>query len=97
MTPPCTVIFETVKLMLRRQVIEDLDVLWGLYCDPEVTKHIPYAPRTITEARAELEWPMNGHPKNPDLGLCASIHKASGRFIGRCGLLPWTIDGRKEV
>jgi ribosomal-protein-alanine N-acetyltransferase len=40
---------------------------------------------------------MNGHPKNPQLGLWATIHKESGKFIGRCGLLPWTIDGQDEV
>ena len=40
---------------------------------------------------------MNGHPKHPELGLWATIHKESGNFIGRCGLLPWEIDGLNEV
>jgi ribosomal-protein-alanine N-acetyltransferase len=40
---------------------------------------------------------MNGHPRNPDLGLWATIYKENGKFIGRCGLLPWSIDGRQEV
>jgi ribosomal-protein-alanine N-acetyltransferase len=31
------------------------------------------------------------------LGLWATILKETGAFIGRCGLLPWTIDGRAEV
>jgi RimJ/RimL family protein N-acetyltransferase len=31
------------------------------------------------------------------LGLWATIHKGSGRFIGRCGLLPWKIEGQNEV
>ncbi|MEX2201740.1 MAG: GNAT family N-acetyltransferase, partial [Dongiaceae bacterium] len=31
------------------------------------------------------------------LGLWATIHKPSGRFIGRCGLLPWTIEDRLEI
>ena len=29
--------------------------------------------------------------------LWAAIDKASGQFIGRCGLLPWTIDQQEEV
>jgi len=29
--------------------------------------------------------------------LWATIYKESGRFIGRCGLLPWTINGQQEV
>ena len=97
MTGPYTVILETERLLLRRQVIEDLDDLWALYCDPEITKYIPDAPRTYAEAREELEWHMNGHPRHPELGLWATIHKETGKFIGRCGLLPWTIDGKLEV
>jgi RimJ/RimL family protein N-acetyltransferase len=31
------------------------------------------------------------------MGLWATIHKGTGKFIGRCGLLPWTIDQREEV
>jgi RimJ/RimL family protein N-acetyltransferase len=62
-----------------------------------VTKYIPDAPRTFEETREELEWFMNGHPKFPELGLWATIHKETGMFIGRCGLLPWTIDSQNEV
>ena len=40
---------------------------------------------------------MNGHPDHPELGLWATIHKTTRQFIGRCGLLPWVIDGRQEV
>lgn len=90
-------ILETPRLILRRQMLSDLDDLWALYCDPEITKHIPDAPRTREEAREELEWHMNGHPRNPELGLWASIHKESGKFIGRCGLLPGSIEGQPEV
>jgi RimJ/RimL family protein N-acetyltransferase len=90
-------ILETSRLTFRRQVPEDLDYLWALYLDPEVRKYIPDAPRTYEEARQELEWHRNGHTKNPALGLWATIHKDTGRFIGRCGLLPWTIEGREEV
>jgi ribosomal-protein-alanine N-acetyltransferase len=91
------IILETERLVLRHQVIQDLDALWALYCDPEITRYIPDAPRSRVEAKEELEWHMNGHPRFPELGLWASIHKETGKFIGRCGLLPWTIDGRQEV
>lgn len=92
-----TVILETNRVLLRHQVIEDLDALWELYCDPEVTKYIPDAPKTREEAREELEWFLHGHPRHPELGLWATILKDNGRFIGRSGLLPWTIDGQDEV
>ncbi len=90
-------ILETDRLILRHQTPADLESLWALYCDPDVRKYIPDAPRTYDEAREELEWHMHGHPRRPELGLWATIHKETGRFIGRCGLLPWTIDQREEV
>lgn len=90
-------ILETPRLILRHQVLSDLDDLWALYCNPNITKYIPDAPRSREEAQEELEWHMHGHPHNPSLGLWATIHKETGEFIGRCGLLPWTIDGQDEV
>jgi RimJ/RimL family protein N-acetyltransferase len=57
----------------------------------------PEGTLTRDETREELEWFLDGHPEHPELGLWATIHKPSGRFIGRCGLLPWTIDDRQEV
>ena len=40
---------------------------------------------------------MNGHPKFPELGLWGTIYRETDELIGRCGLLPWTIDDRHEV
>jgi ribosomal-protein-alanine N-acetyltransferase len=90
-------ILETPRLVLRHQILSDLDELWALYCDPEITKYIPDAPRTREEAREELEWHKNGHPRNRNLGLWATVYKENGKFIGRCGLLPWEIEGHQEV
>jgi len=92
-----TIILESKRLILRHQVIEDLEDLWALYCNPNITKYIPDAPHSREEAQEELEWHMHGHPKHPELGLWATIHKESGKFIGRCGLLPWTIEGQYDV
>ena len=91
------IVLETKRLLLRHPVMSDLDDLFAFYSDPEVVKYIPDAPRTLEETKEELEWFMNGHPKYPELGLWATIHKETGQFIGRCGLLPWTIDGQQEV
>ena len=91
------IILETSRLLLRHFVIDDLDSLFTFYSDPEVTKYIPDAPRTLEETKEELEWFMNGNPRFPELGLWATIHKETNELIGRCGLLPWTIEGRDEV
>lgn len=92
-----TIILETQRLLLRHFVVSDLDNLFSFYSDPEVIKYIPDAPRTYEETKEELEWFMNGHPRFPELGLWATIYKETGQFIGRCGLIPWTIDEKNEV
>ncbi len=90
-------ILETQRLTLRRQVAADVDALDALYRDPEVRRYIHDAPTTRAETVEEIEWFTAGHPEHPELGLWATIDKASGRFIGRCGLLPWRIEDRDEV
>ena len=92
-----TIILETKRLILRHFVPGDLDALSAFYSDPDVIKYIPDAPRTYKETKEELEWFLNGHPKFPELGLWATISRETGQFIGRCGLLPWMIDGQQEV
>jgi len=90
-------ILETDRLILRHLLPNDLDCLFALYSDPDVRKYFPEGTLTYAETKEELEWFLNGHPAHPQLGLWATIHKATNQFIGRCGLLPWTIEGRQEV
>jgi len=90
-------ILETPRLLLRHLIIGDLDELFALYSNPEIRQHFPEGVLNYEETKEELEWFLNGHPEYPDLGLWATIHKETGRFIGRCGLLPWEIDGKLEV
>ncbi len=90
-------ILETDRLILRHLVPDDLDRLFALYSDPEIRRYFPDGTLTYEETKEELEWFLNGHPKHPELGLWATIHKESGQLIGRCGLLPWTIEGKYEV
>ena len=90
-------ILETKRLLLRHPVPEDLEAYFALYHDPEMRRYFPDGTLTLEETREEVEWYLNGHPHHPELGLWATLHKESGQFIGRCGLLPWTIDGRFEV
>jgi RimJ/RimL family protein N-acetyltransferase len=90
-------ILETPRLLLRHLEPGDLDVLFALYRDPEIRRYYPDGTLTYQETKEELEWFLNGHPQHPELGLWATIHRETGAFIGRCGLLPWTIDGQYEV
>lgn len=90
-------ILETERLYFRHLEPGDLDALAALYANPEIRRYFPEGTLTREETREELEWFQNGHPEHPQLGLWAAIHKDSGQFLGRCGLLPWVIDGVNEV
>ena len=97
MTHLQTKILETKRLMLRRLTLDDLAALFALYSDQEIRRYFPEGTLTYEETKEELEWFLNGHPAHPQLGLWATIHKETNQFIGRCGLLPWTIEQRPEV
>jgi ribosomal-protein-alanine N-acetyltransferase len=90
-------ILETPRLVLRRLAMDDLDSLFALYSDGEVRRHFPEGTLTYEATKEELAWFLHGHPEHPELGLWATIHKETDRFIGRCGLLPWTIDDALEI
>ncbi|MEZ4860337.1 MAG: GNAT family N-acetyltransferase [Caldilineaceae bacterium] len=91
------IILETERLLLRHPEMSDLDDYYALYRDPEMRRYFPDGTLSYKETQEEVEWYLNGHPEHPALGLWATIHKTDSRFIGRCGLLPWTIDGQHEV
>jgi ribosomal-protein-alanine N-acetyltransferase len=90
-------ILETERLIFRHFLPDDLDSLYALYTDQEVRRYLPEGALTFEETKEELDWFLNGHPDHPQLGLWATIHKETNQFIGRCGLLPWTIDRCPEV
>ncbi len=92
-----TVVIETKRLILRLLTMDDLDALAELYADPEVRRYFPEGVLDYEQTREELDWFINEYYAKYGYGLWATIHKPTGRFIGRCGLLPWTIAGRFEV
>lgn len=97
MNPIQATILETERLLLRRLTMDDLDALCALYRDPEVRRYFPDGTLTYEETKDELAWIIDVYYRQYGWGLWATIHKATNTFIGRCGLLPWTIEGRSEV
>jgi [ribosomal protein S5]-alanine N-acetyltransferase len=97
MPPPAPWLIETPRLRLRRLRPADLDDLAALYADPVVRAGYPEGTLTREQTAAEIAWHADGWPGRPELGLWATVERSSGAFIGRCGLLPWTLAGRDEV
>lgn len=90
-------IFETPRLTFRLLVQDDFADLYRMYGDSEIRKFFPDGVRTAEETMEELEYYLQGHPKDPRLGLWAAIEKATGNLVGRAGLLIWEIDGQNEI
>jgi RimJ/RimL family protein N-acetyltransferase len=90
-------VIETQRLALRPLTMGDLDTLAALYRDNEVRRYFPEGTLTHEETQDELEWIINVYYGEYGFGLWATMHKETKELIGRCGLLPWTIDGRQEV
>ena len=97
MTDSATTILETNRLLLRELTLDDLDDLATIYRDPEVRRFFPEGVLTYEETKEELEWVIEAQYGQYGFGVWATIHKETGQFIGRCGLIPWTIGGRQEV
>ena len=97
MTGLQTTVLETERLILRRLTMDDLDALAVLYRDPDVRKYFPEGALTYDETKEELAWIIDVYYGQYGFGLWATIHKETGALIGRCGLIPWTIDGQQEV
>ena len=90
-------VIETKRLVLRNLKIEDLDELAALYADPRVRQYFPDGTRTRSQTLKELEWNIEVYYGTYGYGLWAAILKETGELVGRCGLLPWQIDGRTEI
>ncbi len=87
-------VIETQRLRFRLLTLDDADDLAALYADPEVMRFFEGV-RTRQQALEEIERCRQCYER---LGFhfWATIHKGDNRFIGRCGLLPQTIDGQQE-
>jgi ribosomal-protein-alanine N-acetyltransferase len=89
---------ETDRLAFRKFHPDDLDGLCKLYADEDVRRYFPEKTLDRAQTRSELDWFLKGgDPNYPRLVLWAVILKSSGRFVGRGGFIPWTIDGNPEV
>ena len=76
---------ETDRLLLRPLADEDLDAYAEIMADPDVVRYLGQAPNSREDAWRSMAMflghgVMRGYTNN------AVIEKATGRFLGRCGL-----------
>ena len=92
-----TKVLETERLILRELTLDDLDHLFALYHSPDARKYYSEGIPSYEETKQELEWMIQQCYARYRFGMWATIHKETGKFIGRCGLTPMNIEGREEI
>jgi RimJ/RimL family protein N-acetyltransferase len=76
---------ETGRLRLRPLTDGDRDALFGIYADPEVSRHLITRPQSIEEFRRPFEQMLE---LASTLGMWAIVLRDDDRLIGRCGYYP---------
>lgn len=87
-----SVIITTERLNLRQMTVQDVGNLLRIFSDPIAMR---YYPSTMDEA-ATMGW-IRRTLDNYDtygVGFWIVEDKASGRFLGQCGIIPQELDGR---
>jgi len=89
-------LIETERLLLRRVQSGDVEALVELHADPEVRRFIPSAAdfdRAIALARVGAD----AEDWNAGRRMLIVCERATGRFLGRVGIIDWPQFGETEV
>ena len=79
-------ILETDRLILREFVLEDVDDFFRLVSDPNVTRHIGDACKSVEEARKGLVERTFRDYEKFGYGRWAVVCKSTGKVVGAAGL-----------
>jgi RimJ/RimL family protein N-acetyltransferase len=85
----------TQRLAFRQMAADDLDDMAALLGDPEVMLHYP-RPKDRDEALAWIEWNQRLY-RQEGFGLWLITLRATGEFVGDCGLTPQEIEGTTDI
>jgi [ribosomal protein S5]-alanine N-acetyltransferase len=81
------IVLESERLVFRSHEAEDLEAFCAMEGDAEVRRYVGGAPRT-REAAEQRFWSGPMRPVTDRLGMWATVLKAEGSYVGRCGLYP---------
>ncbi|MDQ0371177.1 GNAT family N-acetyltransferase [Catenuloplanes indicus] len=86
---------DTARLTFAEMTPDDLDDMAALLGDAEVMRYYP-RPKTRAEALHWIGW-NQGLYTRAGFGLWVIRSRATGEFLGDCGLTPQEVDGTTEV
>jgi [ribosomal protein S5]-alanine N-acetyltransferase len=81
------IVLESERLLFRSHVAADVDAFCAMEDDAEVRRYVGGSPRT-REAAEQRFRERAMQPVEDRLAMWATVLKADGRYIGRCGLYP---------
>lgn len=88
MTPAAAIEFETARLRLRRQTLDDAPFVLALLTDPDFLRHIgDRGVHSLGEARAYIEAGALASYAAFGFGLWVMQRKDDGAALGLCGLV----------
>ncbi|KAB1108964.1 GNAT family N-acetyltransferase [Micromonospora aurantiaca] len=85
----------TGRLTFAEMTVDDLDDMAALLGDPVVMRYYP-RPKIRAEALDWIRW-NEGLYRGHGFGLWVLRSRATGEFVGDCGLTPQPVDGVMEV
>src|SRR5262245_48354394 len=88
------IIYRTSRLILRQFTIDDWESLAALHNDPEVCRFIGGV-KSVDESRKQLEQWIAEYDRY-GFSKWAVVLRATGEFVGRCGLTLEQIEGVAE-
>lgn len=80
-----SLVFETVRLMVRTATVEDVDLFYALWTNPQVMKNVGF-PQGLRTTRSEIEERLSKRGKSEFEQLLVVELKATGQAIGECKL-----------
>jgi ribosomal-protein-alanine N-acetyltransferase len=86
------IVLETDRLLFRQHQPGDLEAYCAIEQDPEVRRYVGGYPRTRKAAEEKFHGALQPLPHR--LRLLATVLKANGSYIGRCGVYPQMEAGR---
>lgn len=85
---------ETERLILRPMNEADADLVFAMRSDADVMRFIRAPQKKRSEAQGWINL-VSSRWETEKIGFCAIVEKASGKFIGWCGL--WRLQETKET
>jgi RimJ/RimL family protein N-acetyltransferase len=95
MTTPRLLPAPTARLAFHQMGDDDLDDMAALLGDPAVMRYYP-RPKDRAEAQGWIDWNQRLYREH-GFGLWVLTLRATGEFVGDCGLTPQLIEGVTDI